>query len=160
MTTVTHATLDIAAQWGRLNDTIIGLVDYIPDDKLDWSPQEDLWNFRGILLHTIMTRDGWLGSGIGDGGPTLDEPGAVGSFVRRVQSKEEIKKELRRSWQRLQSFLAEPDRLSSEYQTPGGEPVNGHWIAFHLLEHDVHHRSDIFHYLAALEIEHPEVETP
>ena len=40
------------------------------------------------------------------------------------------------------------------------EEVNGHWIAFHLLEHDIHHRSDIFHYLALLEIEHPEVGTP
>ena len=36
----------------------------------------------------------------------------------------------------------------------------GHWIAFHLLEHDIHHRADIFHYLALLEIEHPEIGTP
>ena len=36
----------------------------------------------------------------------------------------------------------------------------GHWIAFHLLEHDIHHRSDIFHYLALLKIEHPDVGTP
>ena len=41
-----------------------------------------------------------------------------------------------------------------------GESMTGHWIAFHLLEHDIHHRSDIFHYLALLEIEHPEVDTP
>ena len=33
-------------------------------------------------------------------------------------------------------------------------------IASHLLEHDVHHRADLFHYLALLGIEHPEVETP
>ena len=35
-----------------------------------------------------------------------------------------------------------------------------YWIAFNLLEQDIHHRSDIFHYLALLGIEHPEVGTP
>jgi len=30
--------------------------------------------------------------------------------------------------------------------------VTGDWIAFHLLEHDIHHRADIFHYLALLGI--------
>jgi uncharacterized damage-inducible protein DinB len=43
-----------------------------------------------------------------------------------------------------------------------GEPYSfsGHWLAYHLLEHDVHHRADIFAYLALLGIEHPQVETP
>ncbi len=31
--------LDITDHWGRLNAGLIGLVDYIPDDKLDWSPR-------------------------------------------------------------------------------------------------------------------------
>jgi uncharacterized damage-inducible protein DinB len=38
--------------------------------------------------------------------------------------------------------------------------ATGHWIAFHLLEHDIHHRADIFHYLALLGIETPSVGTP
>ena len=55
-------------------------------------------------------------------------------------------------------------RLDAEYpvQDPG-EPVeirSGHWIAFHLLEHDIHHRADLMHYLALLGIEHPQVGTP
>ena len=27
-----------------------------------------------------------------------------------------------------------------------------HWIAFHLLDHDIHHRADVVHYLALLGI--------
>ena len=49
--------------------------------------------------------------------------------------------------------------LEATYEDSDG-PVTGHWVAFHLLEHDLHHRSDIFHYLALLEIEHPDVGTP
>ena len=36
------------------------------------------------------------------------------------------------------------------------EISDGHWIAFHLLEHDIHHRADILHYLALLDVAVPE----
>ena len=40
------------------------------------------------------------------------------------------------------------------------ERRDGHWLAFHGLEHDVHHRADIFFYMALLGIEHGFIETP
>ena len=144
--------LDITAQWGRLNESIVSLVDYVPEDKLEWSPREDLWNFKGILLHTIMTRDSWLDNAVKDGQETPN-------VLELAQTKYDMKNQLRRSWERLQPFLRDAAKLSTEYETPRGT-VGGHWIAFHLLEHDIHHRSDIFHYLALLGIEHPEVGTP
>ena len=148
--------LDIAAQWGRLNDTLIALIDYIPDDKLNWSPREELWNFRGILLHTAMTRHNWLAEFVGDGENTPE-------VYRDGRTKDDIKRHFRDSWQRVSRFLADPARLDASYSRDGwreDEEANGHWVAFHLLEHDVHHRADIFHYLAELGIEHPEVGTP
>ncbi len=155
--------LDITGQWGRLNETLVALIDHIPDDKLDWSPREALWNFRGILLHTAMTRHGGLGSTVKDGGPSMDEPDAVGEFIRGAQSKEDIKRELSQSWERVERWLAKGENLATVYEGSRADEeyrYSGHWIAFHLLEHDVHHRSDLFHYLALLNIQHPEVGTP
>ena len=145
--------LDITAHWGRLNDTLIQLVDYIPDDKLDWSPREDLWSFRTILSHVSSTRQNWL------------TPEGVDREVilATVSTKDDIKTLLLESWARVERFLSEQRYLDRVYE---GErdgqkySFSGHWIAFHLLEHDVHHRADVLHYLALLEIEHPEVETP
>ena len=58
--------LDLTAHWGRLNDTLNQLVDCIPDDKLDWSPREDLWSFRTILSHVPSTRQHWVAAaGVG-----------------------------------------------------------------------------------------------
>lgn len=164
MSNTSYPPVDITAQWGRLNDTIIELVNYVPDDKLDWSPRENLWNFKGILLHILMTRDGWLGGFVKDGeeAPNLFE---------NTRSKADIQRELRRSWDRLSRFLSDPARLTASYRwgTEGSseeelqifdKEESGHWVAFHLLEHDIHHRSDIFHYLALLDIEHPEIGTP
>ena len=81
--------LDITDQWGRLNDSISALVDVVPDDKLDWSPREDLWNFRGILIHIAGSRDYWMGRIAKDGDPAK-------SAYETAQSTDEIKRELGR----------------------------------------------------------------
>lgn len=60
MTNHAFAKLDIVPVWSRFNDELIKLVEYVPDDKVNWSPKPDLYNFRGILLHIAATRYGWM----------------------------------------------------------------------------------------------------
>ena len=154
-----YASLDIIPYWSRLNDQLITLLDAIPEDKMDWSPKPELWNLRGILIHINNARHNWLNGVVQDGEPTPD-------VLRQGQTRDGLHTQFRESWQRLERFLREPSRLDATYQgthvLPRPEPYShtGHWIAYHLLEHDIHHRADIFHYLALLGIEHPEVETP
>jgi len=145
------ARVDITPVWARFNDELIRLVDYVPDDKINWSPKTELWNFRGILVHIGFSRDQWLGNVVKDGvaGPT--------TFPR---TKDEIAQALRRTWQRIEPYLRDEKKLDATYDVDWGESPTGHWIAYHLLEHDIHHRADIFHYLALLGIETPDVGTP
>ncbi len=149
--------LDITAQWGRLNDGMVRLVDYIPDDKLNWSPRPDLWNFKGILIHICVARNNWMSRDVKDGEPSPN-------VIVEGQTREGIKRHLRMSWQRLGGLLSNETQLATTFESDhedGSHQVHtGHWIAFHGLEHDVHHRADIFHYLALLGIEHPDVGTP
>lgn len=144
--------IDVTPTWARFNDQFIRLVDYIPDDKMDWSPKPELWNFRGILLHVVSARDNWLHRDVKDG---LEAP----DVLRTVHTKGEIQQALRRTWERLAAFLHDEAKLDATYTTPW-ETTNGHWLAFHALEHDVHHRADILHYLALLGVETPDVGTP
>jgi uncharacterized damage-inducible protein DinB len=172
---VSYPALDLTAQWGRLNDGLSQLADLVPDEKLDWSPQPDLWNLRGILLHISMARHNWMELNVQDGFQISDGPAASGgeksyeervrAFLQHGATKDGLKDHLRWSWQRLERFLSNPHQLNATYRGEGfrdhdHQEHNGHWIAFHLLEHDVHHRADIFHYLALLGIAHPTVETP
>ena len=148
----TYARLDLGDTWARFNEGLIRLVDYVPDDKLDWSPKPELWNFRGILIHIAAAREGWLGGLVKLDGEPIDVWGTV-------RTKEQVKDAYARTWERVARFLTDPAKLDATYDDEGG-PVTGHWIAFHLLEHDIHHRADIFHYLALLGIETPDVGTP
>ncbi len=143
--------IDITSTWWRLNDNLIKLVEYVPDDQINWSPRPDLWNFRGILLHIASARDYWMGGVAQDGD---DAP----SVYQTTRSRPEIQREYRRTWKRVLRFLSDPAKLAATYREDA--VVTGHWIAFHLLEHDIHHRADILHYLALLGIETPEVGTP
>ena len=102
MSEITFAHVDVAAQWGRLNDSIIALVDVIPDDKLDWSPREELWNFRGILAHTAFVRHNWLGNIVKDGESVEDS-----DLFAAIQTKAGVQQMLRDSWARAGRFLSE-----------------------------------------------------
>ncbi|MBI5288708.1 MAG: hypothetical protein HY873_07015 [Chloroflexi bacterium] len=70
-------------------------------------------------------------------------------------SKDDLKRELERSYSRLQRFLANQAQLDATYTSDwDGRKYDGHWIAFHLLEHDIHHRAELMQRLALLDVEH------
>ena len=150
---MTYPRIDITPIWARHNDSLIALVDRIPDEQMNWSPKPELWNFRGTLLHIAGVRDGWLGVDVKDG----EEAPNVWQTVR---SKPEIQAAFARTWQRVERFLSNAEMLNTTYDLDDGRAVTGHWVAFHLLEHDIHHRADIFHYLALLGVDTGDVGTP
>ena len=149
---MSYPPLDITPIWARHNESLIALVDRIPDDQMNWSPKPELWNFRGTLLHIADARDLWMAHTVKDGG----DPSTVWQTVR---SKDEIRAAYARTWERLERFLSNPDLLAATHDNDGGM-VTGHWIAFHLLEHDIHHRAGIFQYLALLGVDTGDVGTP
>ena len=75
---MSYPPLDITPVWARFNESLIALVDRIPDDQMNWSPKPELWNFRGILLHIADARDNWMRDQIKDG----EEPPNVWLTVR------------------------------------------------------------------------------
>jgi len=155
MTAATFPPLDITPMWARVNDELIELLDLLPDDKLDWSPQPERWNARGILLHICIGRHIFTL-------PALRDVGDPPDVLKEGQTREGLKEQLRASWRRVEAFLSDPALLAREYDTPyqgRTSRVSGHWLAFGQLEHDVHHRGEIISYLSLLGIAHPEPDT-
>lgn len=138
-----------------MNENLIELVDLIPEDKLDWSPNPSEWSFQLILTHVILARYH---------GPimTADDMAHLPTVPITAKTKDGIKEELRTSWQMLSHFLADPAKLDGTYEPMGGGPrnyytsepdsYNGHYVAYHRFAHDLHHRSTIIGYLRELGI--------
>ena len=155
MTSQAFAPLDITPLWVHINDELIELVDVMPEDKLDWSPSPELWNTRGILLHIAIGRHGTMSAIIKDGKTAPD-------IIRGGQTPQGLKDQLRIGWERLQPLLTDPEALDREYDLPFGDKtgrLTGHWLAAGHVEHDIHHRADIYHYLALLGVKHGEPDT-
>jgi uncharacterized damage-inducible protein DinB len=135
---------------------LIELVDLVPGDRMQWSPKPELWSFQHLFQHVAEAREQWMVRGINDGEPNID-------IYKNVHTKEEIKDALRRTWERIERTFTDPERLDATYRDRWWKeaPIRtGHWYAFHLLEHDIHHRADVFLYLALLGIETPHVAVP
>lgn len=151
---MTFPPLAVTKYWAPVNDQLLSLIDLIPDDKLDWSPKPELFSLRKICDHIAQGRHTWMTRDVQDGEPPP-------SVIATEQTKEELKEQLQISWQRMERFLSDPEQLDATYIIRGGRMRrDGHWIAYHGMEHDIHHRADIFHYLALLGIDHGEIEAP
>lgn len=148
MTNQGHPRLDITPHWDSVQEHLVHIVDLVPDDRMDWSPKAELWNFRGILIHASDARDRWMTRDVKDGEP-------YPNIWATARSKDDLKRELKRSYSRLQRFLASQVQLDATYTSDwDARKYDGHWIAFHLLEHDIHHRAELLQRLALLDVEH------
>jgi uncharacterized damage-inducible protein DinB len=133
---------------------IMQAIEIVPADKLDWTPAEKMISLGNIFMHISEASSYWL-DGIVDGQPFKDFTPCP-SFP-----KNEIVALLEEHWQRLDNFFARsPEIMEKTYELKCGDKVNklyGHWIMLHLFEHDIHHRSQINHYLRILGMEPPQI---
>lgn len=149
MTQQTTARFDIVPVWRSLNDILIELVDIVPDGKMSWSPKPDLWSFDRIFRHLADAREEWMTRAFNDGEENI-------RVFESVHTKDEIKAAFRRTWERVERTIADQAKLDALYRDRWWTEAplrTGHWVAFHLLEHDIHHRADLLLYLTLLGIE-------
>ncbi len=125
-----------------------------PDDKLDWGPADQMITLGNIFMHIAEASNWWI-SKIIDGKDYKDLTPCPS------YPKPEIENLLNDHWLRLEDFFERCPGIT-EKEIPHkwrGEihMITGKWIMMHLLEHDIHHRSQINHYLRILGIEPPKI---
>lgn len=139
---------------GEVRPPVCKALEATPDDKLDWSPGDNMITLGNIFMHIAEGSDWWIneiiaGKGFTDYTPCPSVP------------KPEIAVMLDEHWKRLEDFFARaPEVLEGKYDMSKygrDNTVTGYWIFLHLLEHDIHHRSQINHYLRILGIKPPKI---
>ncbi|MCP4579990.1 MAG: DinB family protein [candidate division Zixibacteria bacterium] len=138
----------------NIKPPLMNALDLAPDDKLDWAPAEKMISLGNIFMHIPECSAWWISKLID--GIDFDDltPG-------QSLPKNKIAGLLDQHWQRLDGFFARtPDILSTNYSYHhDGKDWNfeGRWIMIHVLEHDLHHRSQINQYLRILGIAPPKI---
>ncbi|KPL05015.1 MAG: hypothetical protein AMJ73_02935 [candidate division Zixibacteria bacterium SM1_73] len=140
----------------KIKPTLNKALELAPADKLDWRPAEKMITLGKIFLHISECSDAWYDEVIKGKSSTelalADTP---------CPPKEKITQYLEIHWERMERFFAEPPEVLSrtyEIEHEGKTyRLDGYWIFTHLLEHDIHHRSQINQYLRILGVTPPEI---
>jgi len=128
----------------------------VPDDKLDWAPAENMIPLGQVFLHIAECSDWWYDDVV------KGKPGTeLAVLGQPCPPKEKIAEHMKDHWERMERFFDEsPEILEKIYERQVEEDhfaLSGYWIFTHLFEHDIHHRSQINHYLRILGIKPPKL---
>jgi uncharacterized damage-inducible protein DinB len=125
-----------------------------PEDKLGWSPSPGMIKLGDIFYHISECSAWWISTLIDKEAPPPDAP-SMGL------TKKTLTEMMEKHWRTLENFYSRcPEILEHTYEYVDREKTHkftGQWIMFHLLEHDIHHRSQINQYLRILGITPPQI---
>ncbi|MCJ7457481.1 MAG: DinB family protein [candidate division Zixibacteria bacterium] len=139
-----------------LKPTLNQALELAPIDKLDWAPADKMIPLGKLFIHISEASDWWYDEVMK--GKTLtgrayaDKPSPA---------KETIAHYLETHWERMERLFSEPSEVLGKTYKIEHEgkthSLDGYWIFTHLLEHDIHHRSQINQYLRILGIAPPKI---
>ncbi len=139
-----------------LKPSLTKALELVPEDKLNWAPAEKMFALGNVFLHISECSDWWYDEVI-KGKKAIE----LAFADKPCPSREEIMQHLKNHWERMERFFVDsPEVLSKTYPIEHEgktHHLDGYWIFTHLLEHDIHHRSQINQYLRILGIKPPEI---
>jgi uncharacterized damage-inducible protein DinB len=136
----------------KVRQRTLKVIASIPPEKYDWSCREGKFSFADIIRH-MAAIERYLyaenaqfkpSSYPGHGRELADGPGNVLEFLNR----------LHRQSMAIFGALSNED-LQRKCVTPGGTPITlWKWLRA-MVEHEIHHRAQIYTYLGILDIKTP-----
>ena len=140
--------------WEKVRGRTLRVVAAIPEDKYDWSYRDGKFSFADIIRHLAAIERYMYAENAqlkpsrypGNGKELADGPASVRAFMDRMH---------RESVEIFSRLTA--DDLNRKCVTPGGTPITvWKWLRA-MVEHEVHHRGQIYLYLGILGIPTPPI---
>jgi uncharacterized damage-inducible protein DinB len=145
---------ELFSHWKSVRRGLVEALDKLTDEQLGFVPREGLWSLGTVACHIANAEDGWFRYVVTrdlDKWPPLEE--------ERYCSLLSTKAMLDEVHQRTERYLATVDvgDLEQMITAPWGEEFPLRWVIWHVLEHEIHHRGEIYLMLGLLGMEAPDV---
>jgi uncharacterized damage-inducible protein DinB len=139
--------------WNDVRDGLLAALDKLIDSQLDFRPREGLWTLRETVVHMAGTEDGWLRyyalNRWHENIPQAPDYPTIASLKALLAEMHE---------RTLKQFAEDADVLMEQASPlPWGGQVSLGWAVWHVLEHEIHHRGEVFLMLGLMGIEAPDV---
>lgn len=138
--------------WRSMRARTERVLDRVPPDRIEWRPAEGRFSFGDIARHLGAIERWMFAENVkgrpsrypGHGRELADGAGAVRAYVRRMHS------------EALEIFASlTPEELESRCETPGGIRLRTWKWLRSMVEHEAHHRGQIYTMLGLLGIATP-----
>lgn len=150
----TQTISDFLEYWEKVRQRTLRVIACIPDKQYDWSYQAGKFSFADIIRHLAAIERYMYAENVqlkpslypGHGKELADGHAAVRGFMDRMH----------RESMEIFRGLSEKD-LNRKCVTPGGTPITvWKWLRA-MVEHEAHHRGQIYMYLGILGIPTPPI---
>jgi len=147
---------ELFAHWRDVRQGLNQALDQLQNEQLAFRPREGLWSLRETVCHIAGTENSWFRCYVTRELSSWEEADFNPADYLGV---EELKTLLAEVHARIEAMYAQDgDRKLKEMVTlPWGPQVEHEWVAWHVLEHEIHHRGEIYLMLGLLGMEAPDV---
>ena len=142
---------ELLSDWAAVREGLKQALELLADEQLRFTPREGLRTVGEIAYHIAGTEENWLRLLIYGKTPATWTPEVPANLTAA-----EVRAALSEAHDRTEAQLASAD-LRQEVTLPWGSRTTLRWAVWHVLEHEIHHRGEIYLMLGLLGIEAPDV---
>ncbi len=144
-----QSTLEVIYEnWRGYNKRLQECIAPLTNDQLLLKPAPNMRSLGQIVKHIISVRAGWFSGTLQDADPLMSEYMQWGQRDSQNRSAEELVRGLDETWAFIESRLQRwtPDDCAKTFpDEDNGQifEVPRSWVIYHVLEHDLHHGSEV-----------------
>ena len=146
----TQSTLEaIYENWAGYNERLKACIAPLTNEQLKLQPASGMWPLGQIAQHIIMVRAGWFSGTLQETDELMDAYMAWGQPDSPERSATDLVRGLDDTWAFLEGCLQRwsPEDGAKTFPDEGEDgqvyQVTRSWVIYHVLEHDLHHGSEI-----------------
>ncbi len=149
MTQSTPSTLDqIYDNWRGYQEKLREVVAPLTDEQLALQPAPGMWPLGQIVQHIISVRAGWFSATLQDPDVAMDAYMMWGQRDSPGRSGADLARGLDETWAFIESRVRRwtPDECAETFPDEWEGQVtlvSRSWVIYHVLEHDLHHGSEV-----------------
>jgi uncharacterized damage-inducible protein DinB len=140
--------------WQSVRRGLIEALDMLNDEQLQFVPRKGLWSLSQVACHIADAEDGWF---------RYVATGELGEWpqfeAEEYPTVESVKRLLTEVHDRTEVYLTNLDDADLEQiiLAPWGSRFPLRWIIWHVLEHEISHRGEIYLMLGLMGMDAPDV---
>lgn len=145
----TRSTLEVIYEnWRDYNRKLQNCIVSLTNEQLLLQPASRMWPLGQIVQHMISVRAGWFSGTLQDTDDVMNEYMLWGQRDSPERSAEELVRGLGETWTFIESRLqrwtpADCARTFPDEADGQVYEVSRSWVIYHVLEHDLHHGSEV-----------------